>query len=168
LTDYEADMLTQDKPFADYFERVAALCKNPKQACNWMLGELSRAINERGGDIETLGLSVENLAELISLLDGKAINLNTAKEALFPASLAGEGTPSEIIKKRGLAQISDTSAIEAIVDGVLAAHPTQVADLRAGNIKLRGYLVGQIMKAGKGKVNPQMVNEILDRKLMDA
>jgi len=163
LTDYEAEMLTQDRAFADYFETAAKLCNNPKQTCNWMLGELSRAINERGGSIETLGISAEYLAELVTLIDNKAINLNTAKDTVFPALLAGEGRPSEIIEKHGLAQISDTSAIEAIVNDVLAAHPTQVSELRAGNTKLRGFLVGQIMKAGKGKVNPQMVNEILDR-----
>jgi aspartyl-tRNA(Asn)/glutamyl-tRNA(Gln) amidotransferase subunit B len=165
LTDYEAEMLTQDRAFADYFESVAKLCNNPKQTCNWMLGELSRAINERGGNIKTLGVSAEYLAELISHVDNKTVNLNTAKEAIFPALLAGEGGPREVIEKRGLAQISDTGAVEAIVDSVLTAHPTQVSELRAGNTKLRGFLVGQVMKAGKGKVNPQIVNEILDRKL---
>jgi len=165
LTEYEAEMLTQDRAFADYFENVARLCNNPKQTCNWMLGELNRAINERGGNIETLGISAEHLAELISHVDKKTINLNTAKEAVFPALLAGEGCPREIIESRGLAQISDTNAVEAIVDSVLAAHPAQVSELRAGNAKLRGFLVGQIMKAGKGKVNPQTVNEILERKL---
>ncbi|MDR1840746.1 MAG: Asp-tRNA(Asn)/Glu-tRNA(Gln) amidotransferase subunit GatB [Holophagales bacterium] len=165
LTDYEADMLTQDRPFADYYESSAKLCGNPKQACNWMLGEMSRAINERGGSIETLGVSAEGLAELISMVDSRTINLTTAKETVFPALLAGEGSPGDIVKKRGLAQISDTSAIEAIVEEVLAAHPAQASELRAGNAKLRGFLVGRIMKAGKGKVNPQMVNEILDAKL---
>jgi len=165
LTDYEADMLTQDRLFADYFESAAKLSGNPKQVCNWMLGELSRAINERGGNISALGISAEYLAELITMVENKAINLLTAKEAVFPALLAGEGSPGYIVKKHGLSQISDGSAIEAMVDGVLAAHPAQVSELRAGNTKLRGFLVGQIMKAGKGKVNPQMVNEILDSKL---
>jgi aspartyl-tRNA(Asn)/glutamyl-tRNA(Gln) amidotransferase subunit B len=165
LTDYEAEMLTQDRPFADYFEKASALSKNPKQICNWMLGEMSRALNERGGNINALGISAECLARLVSLVENKTINLNTAKEAIFPALLNGEGEPDEIINKRGLAQVSDPGAIEAIVDSVIKAHPTQVAEFRAGNAKLRGFLVGQIMKAGKGKANPQMVNEILDTKL---
>jgi aspartyl-tRNA(Asn)/glutamyl-tRNA(Gln) amidotransferase subunit B len=165
LTDYEAEMLTQDRPFADYFEKAAALSKSPKQTCNWMLGEMSRAINERGGSINTLGISAECLAGLVSLVENKTINLNTAKETVFPALLNGEGEPDEIIKKHGLAQVSDPGAIEAIVDSVIKAHPAQVSELKAGNAKLRGFLVGQIMKAGKGKANPQTVNEILDSKL---
>jgi aspartyl-tRNA(Asn)/glutamyl-tRNA(Gln) amidotransferase subunit B len=165
LTDYEAEMLTQERPLADYFEKAAALSKNPKQTCNWMLGEMSRAINERGGNIDTLGISAEWLARLVSLVENKTINLNTAKETVFPALLNGEGEPDEIIEKQGLAQVSDPGAIEAIVDSVIEAHPAQVSELRAGNAKLRGFLVGQIMKAGKGKANPQMVNEILDSKL---
>jgi aspartyl-tRNA(Asn)/glutamyl-tRNA(Gln) amidotransferase subunit B len=108
LTEYEADTLTQDRAFADYFERVAMLCGNPKQTCNWMLGEVSRAINERGGGIGSLGVSAEHLAELVASVDRKAINLTTAKETVFPSLLAGEGPPSEIIHKRGLAQVSDT------------------------------------------------------------
>jgi aspartyl-tRNA(Asn)/glutamyl-tRNA(Gln) amidotransferase subunit B len=165
LTAYEAEMLTQDWAFADYFESAAKLCANPKQACNWMLGEMSRAINEHGGGIGTLGISAEHLAELISLVGNKRISLGTAKEAVFPHMLADGGSPSEIIEKYGLAQVSDASLIEAIVDSVLATHPAQVSDLMAGNTKLRGFLVGQAMKAGKGRANPQMVNEILDRRL---
>jgi aspartyl-tRNA(Asn)/glutamyl-tRNA(Gln) amidotransferase subunit B len=165
LTDFEAETLCQDKPFADYFESAAKLCANAKQTCNWMLGEVSRAINERGGDIGTLGISAELLAELVSLVGDKKISLGTAKETVFPALLAGEGAPSEIIENRGLTQVSDVSAIEAIVDGVLAAHAAQASELRAGNAKLRGFLVGQAMKAGKGKANPRLVNEILDRRL---
>jgi aspartyl-tRNA(Asn)/glutamyl-tRNA(Gln) amidotransferase subunit B len=165
LTEYEAETLTQDRPFADYFEKAARLCANPKQTCNWMLGEVSRAINESGGGIGTLGVSAEHLAELVTLVGRKKIGLGAAKETVFPALLAGEGPPSEIIEKHGLAQVSDVSAIEAMVDSVLAAHPSQVAELRAGNAKLRGFLVGQAMKAGKGKADPQVVNEVLDRRL---
>jgi len=165
LTDFEAETLTQDGAFADFFEASAGLCANPKQTCNWMLGEVSRAINERGGGIRSLGISAEHLAELVSLVENKKIGLGTAKEAVFPSLLAGEGAPGEIIEKQGLAQVSDMQAIEAMVDGVLAAHPAQVSELRAGNAKLRGFLVGQAMKAGKGKADPQAVNEILDRRL---
>jgi aspartyl-tRNA(Asn)/glutamyl-tRNA(Gln) amidotransferase subunit B len=165
LGDYEAGMLTQDKAFADYFEKAAKLSGSPKQVCNWMLGEMSRAINERGGDIYSLGVSEAHLAELIALIEKKTINLGTAKDVVFPALLAKWGSPSEIVEKRGLAQISDTGAVEAIVDGVLAAHPAQLPDMRAGNAKLRGFFIGQIMKAGKGKVDPAVAAEILERKM---
>ena len=165
LSSYEAETLMQDSALASYFEIVADLCKNPSKACNWMLGEVSRAINDRGGSIKTLGLEPSHLAELITLLDNGVINLGTAKETIFPALLNNEGSPSEIIDKRGLAQISDARAIEEIIDSVLAAHPSQVAELRSGNEKLRGFLVGQAMKAGKGRIDPKAVNATLDRKL---
>ncbi|MBP1627831.1 MAG: gatB [Holophagaceae bacterium] len=165
LTDYEAGMLLQSRAFADYFEAVARGAGNGKQACNWMLGEVSRTLNERGGSIEALGLDPALLAELLRLVEARTINLNTAKEAVFPALLAGEGSAAQIVETKGLAQVSDRGPIEALVAEVLAAHPEQVAQLKGGNPKLRGFLVGQIMKQGKGKVNPQLVNEVLDESL---
>ncbi|MDE3245540.1 MAG: Asp-tRNA(Asn)/Glu-tRNA(Gln) amidotransferase subunit GatB [Acidobacteriota bacterium] len=161
LTDYEAGMLLQSRAFADYFEAVAK-ASNGKQAANWMLGEVSRALNETGKALETLGLDAVRLAELIQLVEAKTINLNTAKEAVFPALLKGQGTPRQIVDQQGLAQVSDRDAIEALVLEVLRTHPGQLAQLKAGNEKLKGFFVGQVMKAGKGKVNPQLVNEILE------
>ena len=161
LTDYEAGMLLQNRAFADYFEAVAK-ASNGKQAANWMLGEVSRTLNDTGGKIETLGLAAAHLAELIQLVEAKTINLNTAKEAVFPALLRGEGTPRQIVEKQGLTQVSDREAIEALVQEAIRAHPEQLAQLKAGNEKLKGFFVGQVMKAGKGKVNPQLVNEILE------
>ena len=99
------------------------------------------------------------------MVEARRINLTTAKEAVFPALLEGEGSPEEIVAKRGLAQVSDRGAVQALVQDVLAAHPSQVAQFTAGNAKLRGFLVGQIMKAGKGKVDPQLVNDLLDELL---
>ncbi len=161
LTDYEAGMLLQTRAFADYFEAVAK-ASNGKQAANWMLGEVSRTLNDTGREIETLNLASAQLAELIQLVEAKTINLNTAKEAVFPALLMGEGTAREIVEKRGLAQVSDRHAIETLVLEVIRAHPEQLVQLKAGNEKLKGFFVGQVMKAGKGKVNPQLVNEILE------
>ena len=161
LTDYEAGMLLQSRAFADYFEIVAGL-SNGKQAANWMLGEVSRKLNETGRGIASLGLDATHLAELIRLVEAKTINLNTAKETIFPALLKGEGTPGQIVEKQGLAQVSDHATIEALVQDVLKSHPEQLAQLKAGNDKLKGFFVGQVMKAGKGKVNPQLVNEILE------
>ncbi len=162
LTDYEAGMLLQDRDFTDGFEAVAQACGNGKQAANWMLGEVSRALNDRSCRLPALGLNLGHLAELIGLVEARTVNLTTAKEALFPALLRGEGSPKVLVERLGLAQVSDRGAIEALVREVLAAHPEQVAQFRGGNERLKGFLVGQIMKAGKGKVDPQLVNAVLE------
>ncbi len=161
LTEYEAGMLLQSLAFGDYFEAVAK-GSNGKQAANWMLGEVSRALNDTGKEIGALGLREAHLAELIQLVESGTINLNTAKEAVFPALMRDEGRPVQIIESQGLAQVSDRGAIETLVRGVIQAHPEQLARLKAGNEKLKGFFVGQVMKAGNGKVNPQLVNEILE------
>ena len=165
LSDYEAGLLLQSRAFADFFEATVGISGNGKQTANWMLGEVSRALNE--GNLELAGLNIqpEMLGELIRLVESSVINLNTAREVVFPALLAEGGDPRELVEKRGLAQVSDRAAIEVLVDQVLAAHPGPLAQLRAGKASLRGFLVGQVMKAGKGKVNPQLVNEILDAAL---
>jgi aspartyl-tRNA(Asn)/glutamyl-tRNA(Gln) amidotransferase subunit B len=165
LTDYEAGMLLQSPAFAAYFEIVAQASGNPKQASNWMLGEVSRVLNESRGGIAELGLDPRHLAQLIGLVESRALNLNTAREAVFPALLRQEGEPAEIVERQGLSQVSDPGAIEALVRDILAAHPAQVAQFKAGNEKVKGFLVGQIMKAAQGKGNPQMVNEALQRAL---
>lgn len=165
LTAYETGMLLQTRAFGDYFEAVVAAGAPGKAAAHWMLGEISRVLNLRGCALGALGLAPEALAELVRLVADAAINLNTAKEVVLPAMLAGEGTPGAIVQARGLAQVSDQGAVEALVASVLAAHAPQVAEIRAGNPRLKGFLVGQVMKAGGGKVNPRLVNEILDAAL---
>lgn len=165
LTEYEAEQLLQSRPFADFFEAAAEASGDGKQAANWMLGEVNRALNECGGTLVRLNLDPGHLGELIHLVGNGAINLNTAREVVFPAILQGEGTPQEIVAQRGLNQVIDRGAIEALVREVLAAHPGPLAQFRGGKIGLRGFFVGQVMKAGQGKVNPRMVNEILDESL---
>jgi len=165
LTEYEAGMLLQSPSFADFFEATAAASGNGKQAANWMLGEVSRTLNENEVNLERLTLEPRDLGELIRLVEAGAINLSTAKEVVFPAILKGEGRPGEIIERLGLAQVTDRPAIQALVDEVLKAHPEQLGQLRAGKVNLRGFFVGQVMKAGKGRVNPQLMNEILDETL---
>ena len=165
LTEYEADLLLQSRSFADFFEAAAEACGDGKQAANWMLGEVSRALNEGGGDLGGLNLDPGALGELIRLVEAGTLNLNTAKDVVFPAMLQGEGTPREIVARKGLTQVSDRGAIEALVRGVLDAHPGPLAQFRGGKTGLRGFFVGQVMKAGQGKVNPRLVNEILDETL---
>ena len=160
LTDYEAGMLLQNRAFAGFFEAVAAHGL-AKQAANWMLGEVSRALNERNGDLARLSLEPAALAELLGLVEAGTINLNTAKEIVFPALLAGEGDPGAIVAARGLAQVSDPEAIRVLVQSTLAAHPNQLAQYRAGKENLRGFFVGQVMKAGQGRLNAQLINDAL-------
>jgi len=161
---YEAALLLQSPAFADFFE-AAAGAGNGKQAANWMLGEVSRALNDRGQDIAALGLRPEHLAELIRMVQAGAINLNTAKEAVFPLLLEGAGAPADIVRQRGLGQVSDRGVIEALVLAVLQANPGQLAQYRGGKESLKGFFVGQVMKAGKGKMNPTLVNEVLEQAL---
>ena len=164
VSPYEAGLLLQSPAFADFFEAAAA-GTDGKQAANWMLGEVSRTLNERGQTIEALALRPAHLVELIGLVASGAVNLNTAKEAVFPALLAGEGTPGDIVRQRGLGQVSDPGAIEAMVLAVLAANPGQLAQYRGGKENLKGFFVGQVMKAGKGRMNPALVHEMLERAL---
>jgi aspartyl-tRNA(Asn)/glutamyl-tRNA(Gln) amidotransferase subunit B len=165
VTPYEAGMLLQSPAFARTFEAVARGCGNGKAAANWMLGEVSRALNDRGQSLEELGLDPAHLADLIRMVQEGAINLKTAKEKVFPAMLAGEGAPKAIVEARGLGQVSDPGAIRALVEQVLAAHPVQVAEFQGGREILKGFFVGQIMKAGKGRLDPQLINGILEEAL---
>ncbi len=165
LSEYEAGMLVQTRAFADFFEAVVAAGAPGKAAANWMLGEVSRLLNERGVPLQSLGLAPELLGELVRLTAEGAINLNTAREGVLPRVLAGEGRPSDIIRAQGLAQVSDLGAVQALVAQVLTNHPSQVAELRGGNERLRGFLVGQVMKAGGGKVNPRLIQEALEAAL---
>ncbi|MGE4450477.1 Asp-tRNA(Asn)/Glu-tRNA(Gln) amidotransferase subunit GatB [Castellaniella sp.] len=168
LSAYDAAQLTLHRATADYFEAAAAALPSgqAKQAANWILGELSAALNRDELDIGASPVSPQGLAALIArVLDG-TISTKIARD-VFAAMWTGEsgGDPDAIIESRGLRQISDTGAIEAMIDEVLAAHPAIVEEYRAGKQKAFNSLVGQVMKAAKGKANPQQVNEILKRKL---
>jgi len=165
LSEYDASLLTASRALAGYYEAVAALVADRKVAANWMLGEVAAAANDAGLEVDAAPVSPAQLAALINrVLDG-TINNKTAKD-VFAALWRGEATSAdEIIAARGLTQISEAGAIEAIVEQVLAAHPAAVAEWRAGKDKAFNSLVGQCMKASRGKANPQQVNEILRRKL---
>ncbi|MGZ8255992.1 MAG: Asp-tRNA(Asn)/Glu-tRNA(Gln) amidotransferase subunit GatB [Burkholderiaceae bacterium] len=165
LSEYEAQTLTSAKALARYFEAVARQVADRKAAANWSLGELSASLNESGLSIEQVPVSPQQLAGLIARVADGTINSKTAKD-VFAALWAGEGDSADaIIAARGLNQISDVGAIEKIVDEVLAANAKSVEEFRAGKEKAFNALVGQAMKATKGKANPQQVNEILRRRL---
>jgi len=161
----EVANLLQSRAFADYFEALAKASGNAKAACSWMLGEVSRLLNASGQSIEAFGVSPERLGELVRLVLDQTLSLGTAKEEVLPALLAGEDRAAEIVARKGLAQVQDRTAILSLVQEVLSAHPAQVAQIRAGKDTLRGFLVGQVLKAGQGKVNARMVNEILAEEL---
>jgi aspartyl-tRNA(Asn)/glutamyl-tRNA(Gln) amidotransferase subunit B len=165
LSSYEAGQLVQNPAFAAYFEEVARLSGHGKQAANWMLGEVSRTLNERGVGLPELGVSPAHLGELIRLVQEGTINLNTAKETVYPALLAGEGGPRAVVEARGLGQVTDEATILALVEGILAGHPGQVAAYRSGKTNLLGFFVGQVMKAGQGQVDPKRVNQALEMAL---
>ena len=167
LSTYDAGVLTAERELADYYEAVvAALGGEAKRAANWVMGELAAALNRDGLAIGESKLDAEELAGLLRRLVDNTLSGKIAKE-VFEAMWAGEGDADAVIDKRGLKQITDTGAIAAIVDEVIVANPSQLADYRGGKDKLFGYFVGQVMKATQGKANPAEVNRLLKQKLAD-
>ncbi len=161
----DAAILTVSRALADYFEAVAvATDANAQVAANWVIGDLSGALNKEGLEIEASRIPAQDLAGLINRIQDKTISGKIAKE-VFEAMWAGEGDADAVIEARGLKQITDSSAIEAIVDKVIAANPGQAEEYRAGKDKLIGFFVGQVMKETGGKANPAQVNEILRTRL---
>ncbi len=161
----DAEILTVNRATADYFEELAGSTDAASQvAANWMIGDLSAALNKDGLDISDSKIVAPALGGLLDRIADHTISGKIAKE-VFEAMWAGEGGADDIIEARGLKQITDTSAIEAIVDRVMEANPEQVAEYRGGKEKVLGYFVGQVMKETGGKANPGQVNEILRKKL---
>jgi aspartyl-tRNA(Asn)/glutamyl-tRNA(Gln) amidotransferase subunit B len=159
-----ANQLIDNVALADYFDRVVELSGRPQQSSNFVLGDLSRLANETGVAVAESRVAPEHLAELIELVEGKRINSKIAKE-LVSRMWEGAGSPSEIVEREGLAQTSDRGAIEPLVNDVLAANPNVVAEYRAGKTNVAGFLVGQVMKASRGKADPALVNELVREKL---
>ncbi len=165
LPAYDAQVLTVERALADYFEAVAKRTKAaPKIAANWVMGELAGALNREGLEIGATRVSAAALAALLDKITAGTISGKIAKE-VFEAVWRGEGSVDEIIEKRGLTQISDSSLIDKLVAEVIAANPAQVEQVRAGKQQVLGFLVGQVMKASRGKANPQQVNEALRKQL---
>ncbi len=165
LSGYDAAVLTASRELADYYEAaVVAASGEVKLTANWVMGDLSAALNKAGCDITGSPVTAERLGGMLQRIRDKTISGKIAKE-VFEAMWKGEGDADTIIEKKGLKQITDTSALEILVDEIVAKNPQQVARYRAGKSKLFGFFVGQVMKATQGKANPQQVNEILKAKL---
>jgi len=165
LSDYNAELLTSSREIAEYFEQ--ALARAPAHAnhlANWILGDLSGALNKSSLEIQDSPVSAEMLAGLILRIVDNTISGKIAKE-VFDAMWSGEGDADVIIETRGLRQITDSTAIESLIDEVISANPDQVEQFRAGKQKILGFFVGQIMKQSKGKANPGQVNQMLLDKL---
>ncbi|MBK8466371.1 MAG: Asp-tRNA(Asn)/Glu-tRNA(Gln) amidotransferase subunit GatB [Chloracidobacterium sp.] len=160
----DASQLVADIDLAEYFEKTARITVNPKLSANWILGELTRELNNSGKTAGESLLTAEDLAELIKAVESGSINNNQAKEVLVEMFVTGKTAP-DVIKEKGFEQVSDTGAIEKMVDEVIAANQANVDAYRGGNDKLFGFFVGQVMKASHGKANPKIVNDILKEKL---
>jgi aspartyl-tRNA(Asn)/glutamyl-tRNA(Gln) amidotransferase subunit B len=165
LQSYDASMMTQSKAFATYFETAAQMSGKPKLVANWLMGEISRRLNAQEQGIDAIPVAAGSLARLISRIDDGTLSAAGAKVVLG-ALWAREGDDVDaLIEAKGLKQMSDAGELERIVDEVLAAHPKSVEEFRAGKEKAFNALVGQAMKASRGKANPAQVNELLKRKL---
>jgi len=165
LTAYDAGLVTASRAAADYFEQLVKLSgADPKACANWQTGELAAALNREGAPIERARIDATGLAGLLRRVADGTVSGKMAKE-VFDAMWGGEGSADEVIGRRGLRQISDAGEIGRLVDEVLAANPKQVEDYRAGKEKAFNSLVGQVMKASRGKANPAQVNDLLKRKL---
>ena len=165
LPEYDATTLTQSQAMAAYFEDAAKACGQAKLASNWVMGEISRRLNQEEIGMEAVKVSSAQLAAMIGRISDGTISNNAAKQ-VFEALWTGEGSDVDaVIEAKGLKQMNDTGALEAIIDEVIAANPANVEQYKAGKDKAFNALVGQVMKASKGKANPGQVNELLKAKL---
>lgn len=164
LSEYDAMILSSDLSTADYFEEVAKACGDAKLSANWVMGDLQASLNKYEISISENPISSEALAGLIKRIKDNTISSKIAK-TVFEAMLAGEGDADSIIESKGLKQVTDTGAIEKMVDEVIANNPSQVQQFKEGKEQVIGFFVGQIMKASQGKANPAQVNQLLKEKL---
>jgi len=164
VTAYDAGVLANDLDLARYFEEAARTSKRPKAIVNWILNDLQSALSAAGTTINDCPIPAEALNELVTLIDSGKISGKQGKE-VFAEMFASGKSAGVIVKEKGIEQLSDTSVIEKICDEVIVANPKPAADFKAGNAASLNFLKGQVMKLSKGKANPQMVGEILERKL---
>ena len=164
LSAYDADLLVRSRHLAEIFEGAAQYSGNAKAAANFINGDCMRLLNAAGGEPEDIQFSAENLGKLVKLVDDGKINKTTAKQ-IFEVLYAENIDPEQYVKDHGLEMVSDDSALEKMVDEVIANNPKSVEDYRKGKKAAIGYLVGQIMKATKGQANAGKVNQMIQRKL---
>jgi len=164
IPEYDAEVLTSSKPLANYYENCVRFFPQPKIVSNWIMSELLRELKKDEREIEECPVPAENLAALLRLIDEGVISGKMAKSVFEEMYQTGQKA-EEIVKAKGLSQLSDAEALTKLVEDILAAHPKEVAEYRQGKEKVFGFFVGQVMKATQGKANPRLVNEILKKKL---
>ncbi|MBK7889637.1 MAG: Asp-tRNA(Asn)/Glu-tRNA(Gln) amidotransferase subunit GatB [Bdellovibrionales bacterium] len=164
IPEYDSFVLTQEKEIADYYEKVVKASGNPKSASNWVMTELMRELNDAKKTFAQSPVSAEQLGAMVMLIDKGTISGKIAK-TVFAEMWATGKNPDVIVKEKGLVQITDTSAIEKAIDDVIAANPAETEAYRGGKEKLFGFFVGQVMKVTKGQASPDMVNQLLKKKL---
>jgi aspartyl-tRNA(Asn)/glutamyl-tRNA(Gln) amidotransferase subunit B len=164
LTLDEARAVSRERDVADFFEAAAIAGSHPKKAANWIISQLVPALKEMDLTLSQVPLTPERFTALIGLLDGDEINAAAAKSVLVKM-LSEDQPPEVLVDTHGFRQVSDTRALETIVEKVMADHPSDVQDYRSGNPKVMGFFMGQAMKAAQGKANPKLMKEILIQKL---
>lgn len=164
LPEYDAHVLTLTKVMSDFFEETIKAGADPKQASNWLMGEVSAHLNKAQVELGDTQLTPQNLAQMIGLIEDGTISSKIAKQ-LFQELVTNGGDANEVVEAKGMAQISDPAKLEPIIDAVLADNQESIDDFHAGKGRAMGYLVGQIMKQTQGKANPQTVNQLLSQKL---
>jgi len=166
LPEYDAGVLTSSRSLADYFEKCAFQFPKPKIISNWIMGDLLRELNKSNQKISECPISPDMLIKLIKLIDEGVISGSSAK-TVFEEMFHTKKDPTKIIEEKGLKQITDDKAIDQMVEEILQANPSQVEEYKGGKEKVLGFLVGQVMKASKGKANPGAVNKILKEKMIN-
>jgi aspartyl-tRNA(Asn)/glutamyl-tRNA(Gln) amidotransferase subunit B len=164
LSEYDAGVLAEDRHVAEFFDAAVAAGGDPKTMANWMINDLFALMNEHKQSIDQVKVSPAGLVELSELVTGQSINSSTAVKVLAEMFTSGKA-PGEIVAERGLAQISDEAALAEIVARILRENESEVADYKAGNEKLKGWFVGQVMRATRGQANPGLANRLLDEQL---
>ncbi len=165
LPKYDAEILTSNRKLADYYEQVLTVTNDYKSASNWIMGDVLKIVNEEKIDISDFPISAENIGKLIELINDNTISGKIAKDDVFPEMLKNNDDPAKIVKEKNLVQITDTSALEGIVDEIISNNQPQVQQYIGGKESVIGFFVGQVMKATQGKANPKAVNELLRNKL---
>ncbi len=164
LPEYDAEILTSSRPLADYYEQVITVTKDYKSASNWVMGDVLKIVKEDKISIADFPIAAENIGKLIELINNNTISGKIAKD-IFPEMLKTNDDPAKIVKEKNLIQITDTSALEKIIDEIIANNQPQVQQYIGGKESVIGFFVGQVMKASRGKANPKAVNELLKTKL---
>jgi aspartyl-tRNA(Asn)/glutamyl-tRNA(Gln) amidotransferase subunit B len=164
IPEYDAEILTQSRDIADYYEKVITMTDDYKSASNWIMGDVLKVINEKKIEIKDFSITAENLAELINLINDNTISGKIAKE-IFPEMVEENKKPLEIVKSKNLLQITDSKSIGTVIDMILSKFPNEVEEFLSGKEKVFGFFIGKIMQETKGKANPKIVNEILREKI---